>query len=318
MNEENSEQPTLSIILSIVIPVFNEQGNITHLLNQLRDVLDKMHLTYEIIFVSDGSNDGTWEEIQKHAADDHNIKGLSLSRNFGHQHAILSGYTIATGEAIVSMDGDLQHPPQLIPDMIEKWRGGYKIVNTKRISNRKTSFIKKISSKYYYRFFSLISGLTIEEGSSDFRLIDRQVLDSVLKFNDLEFFFRGIINWVGFSATSLSYQEGERFSNKSHYSLLQMIRLAVSGIVAFTSLPLKIGIWIGLLTSFVAFVEIIYILIKHAQGVTIPGWASIVGIISFLFGILFMLLGCIGLYIANIHENIKRRPRFIIEKTTNV
>lgn len=304
--------------LSIVIPVFNEGRNIRPLLDSLKQHLNPLTLTYEIIFINDGSQDETWEEILEYAKQDPRIKGLALSRNFGHQHAILAGYTVTQGRAIISMDGDLQHPPKLIPDMIREWKNGYKIVNTQRMNHPTTSFFKKLTSKYYYRFFSFLSDVPIQEGSSDFRLIDRQVLDHLLQFNDLEYFFRGIVNWIGFPKTSLSYQEEKRSSDKSKYSAIRMIKFAISGIVAFSSAPLKIGIWIGLLTSLLAFAEIVYILIKYMQGVTVPGWASIVGIISFLFGILFILLGCIGLYIANIHENLKNRPRFIIYEKINI
>ena len=308
----------MPVELSIIIPAFNEEKNIHPLLERIKQNVDKLALAYEIIIIDDGSRDGTWEEILKHAKEDPRVKGLSLSRNFDHQHAILSGYSVAQGQAIISMDGDLQHPPELLPDMVQEWKKGFKIINTQRISHPKTSLLKRLTSKYFYRFFSFISQVPIPEGSSDFRLIDRRVLESITRFNDVEFFFRGIVSWIGFPTTSLSYREDERHAEKSKYSLLQMARFAVSGIVAFTSIPLKIGIWLGLFTSFLAFAELIYIVVKYCQGVTVPGWASTVGIISFLFGIAFILLGCIGLYIANIHENLKNRPRFVIDEKVNL
>lgn len=304
--------------LSIIVPVLNEQSNITPLLEDLRAHLQTLKTDYEVIFVDDGSTDGTWKEIAAAAGSDPRVKGLSLSRNFGHQHALLAGYTFARGRAVVSLDGDLQHPPELIPKMHAAWHQGFKIVHTRRDDSRHTPLFKRLTSRYFYRFFSLLSGIPVLTGSSDFRLIDRQVLDTILRFNDVEFFFRGITAWTGFPATTLPYTAQPRGAQKSKYSLLRMMRLAVSGIVAFTSAPLKMGIWVGFLTSFLAFLELCYILLKYLQGVTVPGWASTTGIIAFLFGILFILLGCIGLYIANIHEALKNRPHFIVNEKINV
>lgn len=318
MNSSAFSKSKIPTVLSMVVPVYNEAGNIRPLADAIKRSVDSLGIAYEVIFIDDGSRDGTWDAVTREAQADPRFKGLSLSRNFGHQHAILAGYSIAEGKAVISMDGDLQHPPSLIPAMLREWQNGFKIVHTRRISHRKKSAFKRLTSKTFYRIFSLLTQVAIPEGSSDFRLLDRQVLENITKFNDVEFFIRGVVNWIGFQATVLTYQENERFSDKSKYTFTRMVRLAVSGVVAFTALPLKIGIWLGLFMSFLAFLEIIYILIKYAQGVTVPGWASIVGIVSFLFGILFMILGCIGLYIANIHENLKNRPRFVIQQKVNI
>ena len=318
MNSTVFPKSKIPPLLSIVVPVYNEVDNIIPLIEEIRRNVDSLGITYELIFIDDGSRDGTWDAVNREARSDLRLKGLSLSRNFGHQHAILAGYSIAEGKAIISMDGDLQQPSSLIPAMLREWQNGFKIVHTQRISHRKKSLFKRLTSKAFYRFFSLLTQVVIPEGSSDFRLLDRQVLENIAKFNDVEFFIRGIVSWIGFPATILTYQESERFSDKSKYTFSRMVRLAVTGVVAFTSLPLKIGIWLGLFTSFLAFLEIIYIVVKYIQGVTVPGWASIVGVVSFLFGILFMILGCIGLYIANIHENLKNRPRFVIQQKVNI
>ena len=315
MNSSAFSKSKLPTLLSIVVPVYNEAGNISPLVDAIKKSVDNLSITYEVIFIDDGSQDGTWDAVTKVSRADPRVKGLSLSRNFGHQHAILK---LAKGEYSLTMDGDLQHPPSLLPAMLREWQNGFKIVHTRRISHRKQPAFKRLTSKAFYWVFSLLTQVVIPEGSSDFRLLDRQVLDNITKFNDVEFFIRGVVNWIGFPATVLTYQENERFSDKSKYTFTRMFRLAVSGVVAFTSLPLKIGIWLGLFTSVLAFLEIIYIFIKFVQGVTVPGWASIVGIVSFLFGILFMILGCIGLYIANIHENLKNRPRFVIQQKVNL
>lgn len=297
--------------------MMNEEQNVAPLVGKLTQELKDLNAPYEIILVNDGSQDATWERILSTASHDPRIKGLSLSRNFGHQHALLSGLRFSSGKAIVTMDGDLQHPPELIKDLFAAWTSGYKIVNTKRVHNKKTSFLKRLSSLYFYRLFSFLSGIPIQEGSSDFRLIDRQVLENIMGINDVNLFFRGILSWVGFPTTCIPYQEGPRLAGKTKYGLKNMFRFAASAIISFSSMPIKLGIWIGIITSAFAFLELTFIIIKYFQGVTVPGWASTVGIISVLFGIQFILLGCIGIYIASIHECLKNRPKFIVNEKFN-
>ena len=318
MNNIFEQNHAQSIVVSVIAPLFNEQDAMTLFLDRLKASLAGLNIAYEIILVDDGSQDGTWEYIKKFAKEDATIKGISLSKNFGQQHALLAGLTFASGSALVCMDGDLQHPPELIPQLFAAWQKGYKIVNTTRISNAKTSLFKRLTSKYFYKFFSFMSSVPIHEGTSDFRLIDRQVFNSIVHFRDVDFFIRGMVQWVGFSTTSIPYQEQPRQFGQSKYNFFKMLKLALSGIIAFSSLPLKLGIWVGILTSFLAFLEVVYILIKFFQGVTVPGWASTVGILSFLFGVLFILLGCIGIYLANIHEHLKNRPKFIVNEKVNI
>ena len=305
-------------LVSVVIPMLNEAQNVVPLVQQLVAQLETFNAPYEIILIDDGSRDGTWGRIVALAQDNPNVKGLSLSRNFGHQHALLSGLRFSSGQAVITMDGDLQHPPELVKDMFSAWQSGYKIVNTKRLSHHRTSFLKRMSSKLFYKLFSFFSGIPINEGSSDFRLMDRQVLENIAGINDVNLFFRGILSWVGFSSTCISYQEGPRLSGTTKYSLGHMFRFAAAAVVSFSSMPIKLGIWIGIFTSVFAFLELGYIVIKYFQGVTVPGWASTTGIISVLFGIQFILLGCIGVYIASIHECVKNRPKFIVCKKVNI
>lgn len=307
----------LAPLLSVVIPMMNEEQNVIPLVEKLTQELKPLDIPYEIILINDGSQDATWEQILAAARNDPRIKGLSLSRNFGHQHALLSGLRFSSGKAIVTMDGDLQHPPELIKDLFAAWTSGYKIVNTKRLASKKTSWLKRLSSLYFYKLFSFLSGIPIQEGSSDFRLIDRQVLENIVGINDVNLFFRGILSWVGFPATCVPYLEGQRLSGKTKYGLKNMFRFAASAIISFSSMPIKLGIWVGIITSVFAFMELTFIIIKYFQGVTVPGWASTVGIISVLFGIQFILLGCIGIYIASIHECLKNRPKFIVNEKFN-
>lgn len=305
------------LVLSIVVPLYNEEGNVQYLVEGVEKVLSELGKSYEIILVDDGSHDSTWKEIKKIGYNDPRIKGLSLSRNFGHQHALLAGLHFSSGDAIISMDGDLQHPPEIIKSMFHAWLNGYKIVNTIRIADMSTSLFKKMSSKYFYNIFSMLCGVPISEGSSDFRLIDRQVLESIIDFNDTDLFIRGIINWVGFPATSITYQARKRLSGSTKYNLLKMLKFATGALVSFSTIPLKVGIWVGIITSILSFMELIYVVIQYLQGATVPGWASTIAITSFFFGILFILIGIIGVYIARIHESMKNRPKFLISEKVN-
>lgn len=303
--------------LSVIIPVFNEESNIDPLVGRLKSTLEKTGSPFEIIIVNDGSKDSTWNVIEDLAKKDPAVKALSLTRNFGHQHALFCGLSYASGAGIICMDGDLQHPPEIIPEMRKAWQSGIKIVTTKRLNHPSKSLFKNISSIYFYRLFSWLSGVQLTEGSSDFCLIDRAVADQILRFNDCEPFIRGALRWTGFPRVEIPYQEEQRSTGKSKYGLFKMVRFATSAIVSFSTTPLKLGIWLGIMTSVLAFSELVYILIKYFQGVTVPGWASTLGILSLLFGVLFILLGCIGIYLANIHEILKARPRFIVNRTIN-
>ncbi|HSA30959.1 MAG TPA: glycosyltransferase family 2 protein [Candidatus Omnitrophota bacterium] len=319
MNHNTSDQNTQpGLDISIIVPVYNEEENIADLLQETLPHLSASGLSYEVILINDGSKDGTWLEIQKAANNDPCVKGVSLSRNFGHQHALFCGLHFAGGRAMICMDGDLQHPPSMIPKMLHAWKEGAKVVTTTRISNAKTSWLKKTSSRYYYKLFTFLSGVPLHEGTSDFCLIDRQAFEAFKDFKDANLFLRGIVHWVGFPSASLAYQEGERKKGKSKYSLLKMLHLGLTGIISFSTVPLKLGIWAGLLMSAFSFFELVYILTRYLQGATVPGWASTVGVVSLLFGILFILLGCIGIYLADIHNCLKNRPPFIVEKIVNI
>lgn len=301
--------------LSIVIPSFNEQSNLKALYSELMKVFPSLNMTWEIIIVDDGSVDNTWGEIASLHEKDNRVKGVRFSRNFGHQYALLAGLSHAKGKAVITMDSDLQHPPELIKELIAEWQKGNKIVHTVRIDIEKISFFKKMSSKLFYGIWSFLSGIKIESGMADYRLLDRQVVDNILEFREEGLFLRGIVQWVGYPSSKVSFQCQERFSGKSKYTLGKMIKFAVTGITSFSVVPLRIGIFIGLITSLAAFGEIIYaIYAKLILKTAVPGWASAVSILSFLFGILFILLGLIGLYIGKVLVEVKRRPRFLVSE----
>jgi dolichol-phosphate mannosyltransferase len=300
-------------ILSIVVPVYNEEGNLPQLFAELINVLSSLNMTWELIFVDDGSADSTWTVIGSLHEQDPRVKGIRLSRNFGHQYALLAGLSNALGKAVISMDGDLQHPPSLISNLVAEWKKGNRIVNTIRIDSEDTSFFKKISARIFYKLFSMLSGVELEQGMADFRLLDRQVVNDILSFREKSLFLRGIIQWVGYECATVEYQSNNRYSGTSSYSLRKMIRFGLDGISSFSIIPLRIGVILGIVTSIISFGGIAYALYsKLITGSAVPGWASSVAILSFLLGITFLLLGTIGEYIGRILLEVKERPRFLI------
>lgn len=306
------------IVLSVVVPLFNEEGNIPRLVDRIKNALDAVGEPYEIILVNDGSRDRTWDVITEMASANQHVKGVCLCRNFGHQNALLAGLSKASGLAVISMDGDLQHPPELIPRLFEEWKKGYRIVNTFREDSEVTGFFKRLTSKYYYKFFAAMTDIPMSAGSSDFRLLDRQVLDSLAEFRDVDLFLRGAINWIGYPAVIVPFKAEKRFSGNSKYSLKKMLKFAFGAIVSFSVKPLMLAVVIGMITSSLAFIEILYVLIQFFRGATVAGWTSTVALMSFLFGILFIILGIIGIYLSRIHQALQNRPHFIIGDCVNI
>tara|TARA_R110001599_G_scaffold262322_1_gene462811 strand:+ start:12337 stop:13293 length:957 start_codon:yes stop_codon:yes gene_type:complete len=300
--------------LSIVIPLLNEDESIDMLLTTLVDNIQHLDISYEIILVDDGSTDKTWAKIKRSTTVNANVKGIKLARNFGHQHALLAGLTSAKGQVIISMDGDLQHPPSLIQAMLEKHKEGNLVVNTYRNDDEVTSFFKRKSSSLFYKLFSFLTDVSMSSGLSDYRLLDRVVLDQLLQLKDVDIFLRGAVEWLGFSSVTIPYTAGKRFAGVSKYPLSKMISFAKGSIISFSTKPLELGIVLGVVTSVLAFLEIIYVLYQVSNGKTVEGWASTIGIISFLFGVLFIMLGIIGTYLARIHVSLQNRPSFIIEE----
>jgi dolichol-phosphate mannosyltransferase len=304
--------------LSIVIPMFEEQGNVAPLLDELRRVLDPLALSYEIVLVNDGSRDGTWDEIRRAAEADARVKGVCFARNFGHQNALMAGLSMAAGQAVITMDGDLQHPPSLLPEMIRHWQAGAKVVATVRQDGAETGLLKRTTSRWFYRAFSYLAEVPVGEGASDFRLLDRQVLDNLLRLQHPNLFLRGAVTWLGFRSVNLPYQVAARHAGQSKYSWRRMIRFATTAVLSFSTRPLLIAVWVGLLTSLAAFAELVFVFIQYLRGGTVPGWASTLTLISFLFGVLFLLLGIIGAYLGSVHQALQNRPLFVVDTTVNL
>ena len=299
--------------LSIIIPACNEEGNLRKLYRELVQVLSSLAMSWEIIIIDDGSTDRTWEEIKSIRKQDDSVRGIRLSRNFGHQYALFAGLSYASGEAVVSMDADFQHPPEIIPKLIENWQNGSKIVHTVRTDPDDYTFFKKVSSRLYYKVFSFLTGVPVESGMADFRLLDRQVVDAVLQFREQGLFLRGLVHWAGYASSIVEFQAQNRFSGVSKYTLRKMVKFAFYGITSFSIVPLRISILIGILTALLAFGELFYVFyVRLFLDQAVPGWASVVGILTLLFGVLFIMLGLVGEYIGQILIEVRDRPRFLV------
>lgn len=304
-------------VLSIVVPAYREAANLDHLHEALVQCMAPLWCTWELILVDDGSPDGTWDRIVDLHERDSRVRGFRLSRNFGHQYALLAGLSTSRGAAVITMDADLQHPPTLIPSLVDEWQKGNKIVHTVRRDTPNVSWGKRTTSKMFYKVFSFLSGVPITPGMADFRLLDRQVVTEILKMKESGLFWRGIVQWVGYSNTRIEYDCGKRFAGETSYSLRSMLRFAWTGITSFSIIPLRMATVMGLLSSLFAFYELLHaVYIKLFTYAAVPGWASLYGLVSLLFGILFILLGMIGEYIARILEEVRERPRFVISDQT--
>ena len=303
--------------LSIILPFYNEEENIELLYQALIPVLQPLNLSWEIIFVDDGSRDRSFEVVKKLSLQDNSIRALSLSRNFGHQVALTAGLQHARGNMVITMDADLQHPPEVIPLMLEKFREGFEIVNTRRIDSKETGYFKKQSSRFFYRFINRISDISIAESSSDFRLMSRKALDAFLQFGERDRFTRGLVSWMGYPQTLVDYDCPPRFAGKSKYTLRKMIHFAADGITAFSAKPLRIASYMGVVVFLLGLAYAVFAIIQNILGKTVPGWTSLLVTVLLLGGIQLLSLGIIGEYLARIFNESKSRPLYFIKDQIN-
>lgn len=301
--------------ISVVVPVYNEEENIHTLYEKLREVLSKRD-NYEIIFVDDGSTDSTLSTIEKLNKKDAEVKYLSFSRNFGHQIALKAGLDHTSGDCVITMDGDLQHPPEYILPMLKKWEEGYEAVYSIRSEDSHASFFKKATSNFFYKLINVLSDVYIPPGGADFRLLDKKIVDLIKNMNEPSFFLRGIVPWLGFNQTSIAYKVGKRSAGLTKYSARRMFLLALDGITSFSIKPLRIATFIGFVLAILSALYGIYaIVIRVVYQIGIPGWASIVTTIVFMGGIQLMMLGVIGEYLGKLFIESKKRPLYLIKKT---
>ncbi|OYU84702.1 MAG: glycosyltransferase [Flavobacterium sp. BFFFF2] len=303
--------------IAIVIPSFNEEGNIQVMVNALHQVLKNVPYHYQFIFVDDGSKDNTLKVLQELAKTDPQVFYVELSRNFGHQNALKAGVDLAAeADAVITMDGDLQHPPDLLPELLAKWEEGYDIVYTRRAETKNLSRFKNGTSNAFYALMNQLSEVKFEPGTADFRLMDKAVVDVFIRFSENDLFIRGLVNWLGFKQFALDYTPNERFSGSSKYTVRRMLRFALQGITSFSTRPLYLAIYLGLSLSLVAFVlYMVYVIYSMYYGHIISGWASVISTIVFFGGLNLIVMGIIGIYIGKLFMQSKQRPNYIIRST---
>lgn len=305
--------------ISIVVPMYNEQEVAKEFYNRTISVLTKLiEYDYEIIVVNDGSRDKTLEILLNIVREDEHVKVINFSRNFGHQAAITAGIENATGDAIITIDADLQDPPEIIVDMIREYEKGYDIVYAKRKSRKKDTFFKRETAKLYYKILNKLSDIKIPENVGDFRLISKRVQEVFIKLPEKDRYVRGMFAWMGFNQTMVEFDRASRYAGKTKYPLSKMIKLALSGIVGFSTKPLRIIFKLGLATTFISFILMIYAIVMKILGSVENGWSSIMVAITFIGGIQLLSLGIVAEYIAKIYGEVKERPVYIImDKYTN-
>jgi dolichol-phosphate mannosyltransferase len=301
----------------VVAPCHNEAPNLEPLHESVTSHLGSTEWEYELVLVDDGSTDGSWPTICRIAQGDRRVHGVRLARSFGQQAAILAGLKLARGEAVVTMDADLQHPPAVIPVLVRHWLAGTPVVLTHRSESADVGAFKRATSAIFYRIFSTLTGVPMAVGTGEFRLMDRRVVDYLLELQEGEYFLRGLIGWAGFRSVTVPFHAAPRLAGQTKYSLRKMLRFAVSGVTAFSLTPLRIGTVVGLATALLAFLELVYVLVQVARGHTVPGWASVVGVTTLLFGVQFILLGLIGEYLGRVYLTAKHRPPFLVVDATD-
>jgi len=297
-----------------VVPCYNEEESLPVLHRRLTKVLSSVTDQYEIVLSNDGSRDGTLETIRKPAVADPHVRGVDLSRNFGHQVCLTAGLDHARGEVIVMMDADLQDPPELIPRMIERWRAGADIVYAVRRKREGESFFKKATAAVFYRILRASTKVAIPVDTGDFRLIDRCALDAVLAVRESNRFLRGLFSWVGFRQEPIYYNRRARYAGETKYPLRKMIRFAMDGVTSFSTAPLRVAVWLGLMTAGFAFLYGLRVIYQGMAGLTVPGWASTTVSVLFLGGIQLVTIGLLGEYVGRIFDEVKRRPLYLVRE----
>ncbi|MFT4543783.1 MAG: glycosyltransferase involved in cell wall biosynthesis [Bacteroidia bacterium] len=300
--------------VSVVIPCFNEAGNIQELYEQLKPVITE-YSNHEILFVDDGSSDETARLVDGLSSKDSAVKLIQLSRNFGHQAALKAGLDNAEGDCVISLDADLQHPPELIPDLIKKWKEGYEVVFTQREEDPNLSWMKRSTSKFFYRIAQRLTSVKIHQGSADFRLLDKEVIEVLKQLDESYLFIRGLVSWVGFKQTAISYKASYRFSGTTNYTYRKMFSLALSGITSFSIRPLQLSIILGLVIATLAGVYGLYVIYIFAfTNNALPGWASTTASVLFIGGVQLIMLGILGEYVGKGFIEGKHRPNYVIRK----
>jgi glycosyltransferase involved in cell wall biosynthesis len=303
-----------SKLISIVIPAHNEQDNVAVIHSEIRARLEAYPA--EIIFVDDGSHDDTAATVRSLQAVDPLIRLIRLSRNFGHQAALLAGIQAATGAAVITMDCDLQHPPELLSKMLEAWNSGSLVVQMVRRDTLGATWIKKKTSALFYRLLQSLSETPVVPGAADFQLLDRKVVEALGRFKDRKPFLRGLVSWLGFSAQQIEYVAEKRYSGSSSYSFSRMVRLSIDAITGLSARPLRLAFFLGTWTAIIALIYAGYAFVTYFRGNVVPGWTSIVMTMLFLGAVQLFSLGILGEYVARIYSQTRQVPPFIVVEDT--
>ncbi|MGU3471606.1 glycosyltransferase family 2 protein [Paenibacillus sp. D51F] len=305
--------------ISVVAPMYNEGSNIQYFYERLSAVLLRLHMEYEIICVNDGSKDDTWDRLKQLSLQDSRIKAIDLSRNFGKEIAMTAGIDFSRGDIVVPIDADLQDPPELIPDMIEKWREGYDVVYATRIKREGETRMKKLTAHLFYRTIRKMTKIDIPADTGDFRLMSRPVVDALKQLKEHHRFMKGLFSWVGFKQTSIPYLRDSRHSGKSSFNFWKLWNFAIEGITSFTFAPLQLFTYFGVAVSFASFLYAIFMIIRTTlYGNPVPGYPSLMVAILFFSGVQLMTLGIIGEYIGRIYNESKRRPLYLTRESVGI
>ncbi|MFZ6000737.1 MAG: glycosyltransferase family 2 protein [Bacteroidota bacterium] len=301
--------------VSIVIPAYNEENNIIPLFARLQNTMVALNYTVEYLFVDDGSHDATLKVIQHLASENTNVYYVQFSRNFGHQCALKAGLDLANGDCVISMDSDLQHPPEVIPQLIAKWEEGFDVVYTKRKELGELSWFKRKTSKLFYKTFNQLSGVKIEEGAADFRLMSRSVVNVFRQLKETELFIRGLVKWAGFRQTAVEFTPAGRHAGETKYTIGQMLSFAFKGLTSFSTRPLKLLVYCSLGLFLFSMILVPYALVSFLLGVAVSGWTSIMIAVVFFGSLQLLMIGVVGLYISKLVIQSKQRPTYIVRDT---
>ena len=301
--------------VSIVVPVYNEEDNLREFHKRITEVMSQEPYDYKIVFVNDGSSDGSAVVLNELAKEDEHVEAFLLSRNYGHQMALTCGLDNAEGDAIVTMDGDMQHPPEIVPQLLRLWEQGNEIVITKRLATEDAGFFKNITSATYYKLINAMSKVEITPGGSDFRLMDRIAVDAFKQYRERARFIRGLVNTLGFKVAEVEFVAPPRFAGQSKFNLRKMLHFALDGITAFSNLPLRWAFYTGLVMGLISMALLGHVLYeKFVDEDIVPGWATTMVSILFLGGIQLVGIGILGEYIGRIFEEIKHRPLYLVSR----
>lgn len=305
----------MSKLISIVIPAHNEAENIFAIISKIEQVFCTLNYDYEIIIVDDGCKDNTLDIVREIAQKNAKIFYIELSRNFGHQSALKAGLDYAFGECVISLDADLQHPPELFTEMLDKWEEGYDVVYTRRQEDLSLPAAKRKTSAYFYKLLNTLSDTEIEAGTADFRLLDAKVVEVFRGFKENDLFIRGMVKWLGFKQCAIDYMPNKRFAGVSKYNISKMRKLAVQGVTSLSVKPLNMAIYLGFSFSILSILYVPYVLYSFVADIEVSGWASLIMTIVFFGGVNLIVVGIIGIYIGKMFMQGKNRPTYIIRST---